>query len=62
RKVAAAEDEVEDTSLLEAVASAKGETIGGNDPATGEAEAVTEDNFLTEAVAAAAEDVASETK
>lgn len=62
RKVAAAEEEVEDTSLLEAVASAKGETIGGSDAEVSEAEAVTEDNFLAASVAAAAEDVASEKK
>lgn len=62
KKVASAEDVIQDTSLLEAVASAKGETIGGSAPAVTEAETVTEDASLLGAVAAAVEDVAKEGK
>lgn len=59
RKVANAADTVEDTALLETVAAAKGDTIGGSAPEVSEAEAVMQDMDLTDVVAAAAEDVAA---
>ena len=49
----------EDAALLESVASAKGETIGGSAPEVTEAETVAEDESLVGAVAAAAEEVAA---
>ena len=62
RAVASSEDIVQDTSLLEAVAAAKGATIGGSAPVVGEAEAVTEDASLVGAVADAVMDVAQAEK